>query len=234
MAMEYWNRAWLGIVVVLIALPVWRPASADVDTALQAKGWLEVSFDGKALNRFAVDAESGVVVQSEDSVSLLQKPVDVDLEATPHLTWRWQVISPAPPTDLSIKGGDDRSLAIYVAFPFVPEEASAMERMKRAIVEKIVGKEAPGRVLMYVWGGLGERGARIKSPYVGDAGMITILRPTHTELNAWFEETINVVEDYRRTFGTEPPNPISIAIGADTDDTLTYVEGSVAYLNFVP
>ena len=223
------GRVWLGV----LALSAGFPALADVDATLLAEGWREVVFDGKIPNRFAPAEGGGVVVESDGSVSLLERSLDVDLGATPLLSWRWRVDEQAPPTDLTVKGEDDRSLALYVAFPFVPEEAGAMERMKRAIVENVVGKEAPGRVLIYVWGGEGERGNHVESPHLGQSGISTILRPAGTEAGFWFEELVDIAEDYRRTFGSEPPDPMSIAIGADTDDSRSKAKGFVTDLVFV-
>ncbi|MDH3664187.1 MAG: DUF3047 domain-containing protein, partial [Alphaproteobacteria bacterium] len=175
----------------------------------------------------------GISVESEGSVSLLEKSVTVDLEASPMLAWRWRVTMPAPPTDLATKGEDDRSLALYVAFPFVPEEAGVMERLKRAVVENLAGEEAPGRVLVCVWGGDGARGDRLQSPHLGDSGMMTILRPTNTKPGVWFDETIDVAEDYRKAFASEPPDPMSLAIGADTDDTMSKSRAVITDLAFV-
>ncbi|MGI9499750.1 MAG: DUF3047 domain-containing protein [Geminicoccaceae bacterium] len=222
-------RAVLVVLVLLMDLP----ALAEVDEALLTDGWSEVLFDGKAPNRFEAFGEDGVAVISERSVSLLQKSLSVDLQKNPVLTWRWQVTIAAPPTDLGVKGGDDRSLALYVAFPFVPEEAGVMERMQRAIVEKTIGKRAPGRVLIYIWGGEGKRDDRMFSPYMDDAGMMTILRPASTETGRWQSEGVDIAEDYRRSFGTEPPDPMSIAIGADTDDTESMVRSMIVDLAFI-
>lgn len=225
----YLNRAWLSIFALLASLPV----LAQVDEALLAEGWSEVIFDGKAPNHFVSHASGGVTVMSNQSVSLARQPLSVDLEKTPYLAWRWRVESQVPPTDLSTKGEDDRSLALYVAFPFVPEEATLMERMKRAVVETAAGEEAPGRVLTYVWGGDGERFDRVQSPYLGASGIITILRPAHSDEGVWFDEIIDVADDYRQTFGSDAPDPISIAIGADSDDTSSEAKGVIADLSFV-
>lgn len=222
-------RAWLGVFVLLLGIPA---LAMNVDSTLIADGWSEITFDGKTPNRFVPDQSGGVAVKSEESVSLIQRQLDVDLDETPFLSWRWQVAKAAPATDLGIKGEDDRSLALYVAFPFVTEEATAFERMRRAIVEKVAGKEAPGRVLTYVWGGSRERGEQVKSPYLGQSGMITILRPASTEASTWFEEIVDLKGDYLRTFGSKAPDPISIAIGADTDDTESMAEGVITNLNF--
>ena len=223
------RRAWLVGLGLLISLP----ALAAVDQALVSDGWQEITFDGKTPNRFRADAAGALLVESDRSVSLLQMPIDVDLEATPLLSWRWRVEQPAPPTDLGVKGEDDRSLALYVAFPFQPEDASAFERMKHALLENLAGEDIPGRILAYVWGGEGERGDRVISPHLGDAGIITILRPAGSGTGIWQEERVDVAEDYRRTFGSEPPDPISLAIGADTDDTRSAALGVIADLEFI-
>ncbi len=229
MALRDLGRVWL----VGLALLVGLPALAGVNEALLAEGWSEVLFDGKTPNHFAPDGSGGIAVVSEGDVSLLQRPVSVDLKRNPVLTWRWRVDQAAPPTDLSLKGGDDRSLAVYVAFPFQPEEASLMERTKRAVLESLVGEEAPGRVLVYVWGGKGKRGDHVPNPYLGEAGMTTILRPADSATGVWQEESIDVAEDYRNSFASEPPDPVSIAIGADSDDTMSKIQAFITDLTFI-
>lgn len=209
-------------------------AFADVDQPLASEGWQEMPFDGKAANRFTLTKDGALQVDSNSSVSVLQKSVTVDIETKPILRWRWCVTEPAPATDLAIKGEDDRSLAVYVAFPFVPEEASAFQKMERRIVEKTAGPDTPGRILMYVFGGKRDRGTIVESPHLGEAGMMKILRPAAgTPAGEWFEETVDIAKDYRKAFGTEPPPPMSLAISADTDDTESRSRGLVMDLGFV-
>ncbi|MGI9452129.1 MAG: DUF3047 domain-containing protein [Geminicoccaceae bacterium] len=208
-------------------------AIADVDGRLQALGWDELLFDNKPPNQFISGGHGEIEVSSQSSVSLLKMPLTIDVETQPVLRWRWRVANAAPATDLSVKGADDRSLAIYVAFPFVAEEATTFERFKRKLVEATAGKEAPGRVLTYVWGGDSDRGAIIESPYLGDSGMMTILRSTDAQTDQWFTETIEIADDYQNAFGTLPPDPLYIAIGADTDDTNSIAKGFVTDLEFL-
>ncbi len=170
---------------------------------------------------------------SSDSVSTLYKPLDVDLGQRPILRWRWRVDQAAPTTDLAVKGEDDCSLALYVGFPYRPGEASLLDRMKRPLVESWAGADAPGRVLRYVFCGRGERGELVKSPYLGDAGIIKILRPADSPTGQWFEEQVDVAADYQQTFGEPPQNPSQIAIQADTDNTHTTSRALVADLAFV-
>ena len=45
-------------------------------------------------------------------------------------------------TDVSKKGGDDRILAIYLAFPYQPEFASFKEKLLRPLVVASKGRDA--------------------------------------------------------------------------------------------
>ncbi|MGI9493295.1 MAG: DUF3047 domain-containing protein [Geminicoccaceae bacterium] len=222
------------VFALLISFLFWAgSAIADVDERLQAEGWDELIFDNKTANRFISGEHGEIEVKSESGVSLLKMPLTVDIKAQPGFRWRWRVVKGAPATDLSVKGADDRSLAMYVAFPFVAEGATTIERIKRKFVEARAGKDAPGRVLTYVFGGDGDRGAVIESPYLGNSGMMTILRSADAPTDQWFTETINLAEDYQRAFGTLPPDPLYIAIGADTDDTNSVAVGVVKDLEFL-
>ena len=175
-----------------------------------------------------------IEVISDDSVSTLYKPVNVDLEERPILRWRWRVDEAAPATDLSVKGEDDCSLAIYVGFPYQPEEASFLERMERQLVETWAGEDAPGRVLRYVFCGRHARGDVVDSPYLGSAGFVRVLRPADSPTGQWFEEQVDLAADYRQAFDEDPPDPTQIAIQADTDNTGSASRALVADLEFVP
>lgn len=221
-----------SLVTALVLFPQ-SVANASVDKVLEELGWTEMLFNDRSANRFTANESGGIDVASEGSASLLRMPVSIDIKTRPILNWRWCLTEAAPATPLSIKGADDRSLAIYIAFPFVPEEATTFERIARKIVEARAGKDAPGRVLMYVWGGEQARGTVVASPYLGTSGKMTILRPAKTPSHQWFQESINIADDYQKFFGTPPPNPLYIAISADTDDTKSTSRGVVLDLKFL-
>ncbi len=206
---------------------------AVVGPELQAEGWRELPNPNKAENVFATGPDGAIEVLSENSVSTLYRPIEVDIRERPVLTWRWRVDQPAPATDLSAKGEDDCSLALYVGFPFQPGEASFFERLKRPLVESWVGEDAPGRVLRYVFCGRHQRGEVVESPYLGSAGFMRVLRPTDAPVGEWFAEQVDLAADYREAFGEEPPNPTQLAIQADTDNTRSTSRAYVADLAFV-
>jgi hypothetical protein len=218
-----------------LLLPALAPgvAQAVVAPELVAKGWRELPNPNKPENVFSAGPGGAVEVVSRNSVSTLYRPVEVDLEQRPLLTWRWRVDEAAPATDLSAKGEDDCSLAVFVGFPYDPGQASWFERMKRPLVESWVGEAAPGRVLRYVFCGAHRQGATVASPYLGGAGTIRVLRSADSPTGEWLEERVDVLADYRTAFGEAPPDPTQVAIQADTDNTRSASRASVADLAFV-
>jgi Protein of unknown function (DUF3047) len=233
---ESWagGRAWLCLALVLLLILAPRLAEARVGPKLQAQGWRELANPNKAENAYRASPEGAIEVVSHNSVSTLYRPVDANLRERPTLTWRWRVEEPAPATDLSAKGQDDCSLAVYVGFPYSSDQASFFERLKRPLVETWAGEDAPGRVLRYVFCGRHQQGEVVESPYLGSAGFIRVLRPADSPTGKWFEEQVDLAADYRLAFGEEPPDPTQIAIQADTDNTRSQSRAFVAGLAFAP
>ena len=228
-----WRCAiWLLFLVPLgaFAAPaVTIPAGPD----LKAAGWRELEVSGKKANRFVGQPDGSIEVISSSSVSRLYRPLQVDLKATPELTWQWRVDEPVPPTDLTRKGEDDTALTVYVGFPWDPDRASFTERLKRPLVEALAGKDAPGRVLAYVFGGKQRRGEVVASPHLGSAGFMRVLQPANSPVGQWFEERVDLAKDYRQAFGENAPDPVQLAISADTDNTGSSSRGFVKGFAFL-
>jgi hypothetical protein len=211
------------------------PAAAETLPAgpdLAALGWEVFTFSGRAPDRFIGHDDGTIEVVSRNSISALYLPVEADLALTPCLSWRWRVDEAPPVTDLRRHGGDDRALAVFVSFPYEPGQAGFWEGLVRPVVELIYGKDAPGRVLSYVWGGKGRPGEVRKSAYLGAAGALVLLRPKAQPAGRWLDETVDVAADYRRVFDDAPLRPRQVAILSDTDDTRSRAHAYVADLRF--
>lgn len=211
-----------------------RSARAAVDPKLVALGWQELVFRDKPANSYALEPDGSIRIESRASVSVIWLDLPADPRATPILGWRWRIDEAVPPTDLSRKGGDDRSLAVYVAFAYAAERASLLERSVRAILRPLVERELPGRMLSYVWGGDGRSGGWFDNPYLPTGSRIRVLRGLGAPMGTWLEERVDIGSDFREAFGEEPTKVVQIGVSADSDDTLTAASARIGGFAWLP
>ncbi len=192
-------------------------------------GWERLDFDDVPSNTWA-EQNGALVVTADSSSSVLYTGTPATDNTV--LTWRWRVDQPVPATDLTRKGGDDRSLAVTVGFAYDPATASMSERMKRMVVEAVAGADAPGRVIEFVWGGNEAKGSLSQSPYSGNAGRIATLRTTADPSAQWVEERVDVAALYQQIWGETPPPVTRIGLIADSDDTKIVSKSQIADICF--
>ena len=230
------------IVKVRILLPVifilLEPISINADQVnnklpsdLIGKGWQEVVFEDKVSNEYSSCGEGCIRVVSQSSVSMVGRRVKKTLTSTSVLSWDWKILKPAPISDITLKGSDDRALALYITFPYDSETASLGERILRPMVELIEGENAAGRMLSYVWAGHGSREDMYRSPFHGAANVMIVKRNSSDPVGKWLHEKVNLVEDYERAFDSKPKEILELLIGADTDDLMNPSIGLVRNLN---
>ena len=167
-------------------------------------------------------------------VPLLYREVPPTEGKNQLLSWRWRVDKSMPPTDLALKGSDDRPLALHVWFPADPDRTGWWQRLSRVALDLAIDAPVPGKWLTYVWGGIGSRGDSLVNPYSGPDGVIYILRSGNAPTGRWFNETIDIAADFERAFDYPAPAPIYIAISADADDTESSSVALIADIRFTP
>lgn len=228
----------ISLVTGFLLVGLFNPHLVQAETSLSADlveaGWEEITFDDKRPNRHMACGADCIRVETDQSVSMIGRPVSVDLTANPVLHWEWRIDRPVVESDLSRKGGDDRAIAVYVAFTFDPDDASFGELLLRPIVELAQGADAPGRGISYAWAGYGEVGDTFESPYQEDSAAITMQRTGTDPVGEWLSESVNVVEAYRRVFGVDPVGVTHILLSADSDDTGNANGAEVRNLRFTP
>lgn len=183
-------------------------------------GWKEQGFLRLFSNDYILRGRQLDVI-SDGTVSLLWRPVDQANRSAMSASWAWRVREGVVPTDLTVKGGDDRNLSVY--FVFVdPDRAPALTgRNARRIL-----REDSVRALIYVWGGAHEIGSVLPSPY-SPRLRTKILRATDT---GQFRERVDLKRDFQVAFGAEPGVLVGLAISADSDDTDGQIVASIADL----
>lgn len=205
------------IALFLAAMPV---AAAAQDIAFDDR-WLEQRLSIFGSNQYTLDGDSLGVI-SDGTVSLIWTRLPEVMWRASVASWEWMVDRSVPPTDLTLKGGDDRNLSLY--FIFLPEEAA---RTATHVGPRALLDNPDARVLVYVWGGAYERGQILPSPYLGARGRSVVKRAAGEGVAA---ERVNLGRDYRRAFGEAPQRLVALAVSSDSDDTGTAVSASISQL----
>jgi len=167
--------------------------------------------------------------ESSASASAIVLKRTFDVRSYPLLRWRWKVDNVYRNAKGTQKEGDDYPIRIYVMFEYDPRQADLMERARYGAVKALYGKYPPHSSLNYVWASDPQAGAVIVSPFTDRARMI-VLERGGAKAGQWVEETVDIMRDYRRAFGYDPPGTASIAVMNDSDNT---GEASVSYVEFI-
>ena len=93
---------------------------------------------------------SALDVSSDASVSLFYRALPETVWRSSGASWDWQVSQSVPPTNLALKGGDDRNLALY--FVFLPQAEAERSRGKR--VTRLLSSE---NVTARIWARVARR-----------------------------------------------------------------------------
>lgn len=183
--------------------------------------WKTQRFSLFSSNKYGF-AGSSVSVASNGSVSLAYRSLPDSFWSSQNASWNWQVDEGVPGTDLRLKGGDDRNLALY--FVFLPQGEA--ERLRGGNVRDLLSND-DARVLIYVWGGDHNRGDLLESPYLGSRGKTIVLRGTGTGSAM---ENVSLSRDFQRAFGGRQTALVGLALSADSDDTDTRIRASLSGL----
>jgi hypothetical protein len=146
----------------------------------------------------------------------------------PRLRWRWRADSVYQKGDAGKKEGDDYPLRLYVLFAFEPGKASFREKVTFEAARLLHGEYPPHSALNNIWANRDHDEPYIPNAYTGRAMMIVKRGPG--DRGAWQEEGANIVDDYRRAFGKDPPETARVAVMNDSDNT---GEDSVSYIDYI-
>ena len=167
--------------------------------------------------------------ESKASASAIIYKGEFDVYKYPFIEWKWKVSDIIKNGDAKSKQGDDYSIRIYIAFKYDPEKASFGKRIKYNTAKILYGDYPPDSSLNYIWANKNHKEDVIPNAYTDQAQMI-LLQKGEANLDIWKIEKVNVVKDYVKAFGKEPPALASIIIMNDTDNTK---ESAVSYLDYI-
>jgi len=186
-------------------------------------------------NQYRVGREGGInalEVSVDRSMSLLMRPIAVDLAKTPILCWRWMVSGPVMNADMTRRSRDDYAARVYVGFDVPDAALSSATRMKLRMARSLFNKTLPDAALVYVWDNTHPVGTARKSSYTGRSQLV-VAESGAARAGRWVTERMNVAADLARGFPNEPGTPSQLAVAADGDNTNSSGRAAFADIHFV-
>ena len=171
---------------------------ADFENGLP-HGTKERRFSGQTEYRLVErEHRRALNAMANGSASGLIFPLRFDPAEWPWLEWQWMVNGTLKKGDGRFKHGDDYAARVYVIFPhWLPLRS---------------------RSINYIWANRLPQGTAQANPFTGNAMMLA-LRSGDSESGQWVAERRNLVDDYRRLFGEDPPDEALVAVMTDSDQT---------------
>ena len=200
--------------------PPWRVVQLDrkvPPTRYRISHWDDI---------FAIEASA------ERSMALLARPVEVDLNRTPVLCWRWRVDAPLVKADMATKAGDDYAARVYVSFAMPASELSFVTRTKLKLARSIYGDAVPDAAINYVWDNRYPVGTRKPNAYTDRTRMI-VAESGAANAGRWVVARHDVQQDVVAEFGSEQARLIQLSVAADTDNTGESARAGFADFHFV-
>ena len=165
------------------------------------------------------EGENSVLRADADaSASAIVHGARFDVRQFPVIRWRWKIERVLDKGDAKTRAGDDYPIRVYVIFQYDPETASLGERIKYGAARAVYGAYPPHSSLNYIWANRSYPEDVLANTYTDRARMF-LLQKGGVRAGGWVDEVRNILEDYRRAFGAEPPETASVAIMTDTDNT---------------
>jgi hypothetical protein len=228
-----------GVILILLLFLFEIPAfAAGPDIFLRENfddlaQWEPLAFPKiKAHSTYTLVREGGKSVlkaESRAAASAIVYRRSFNIYKNPRLRWRWKVEQLSDRGNPKEKAGDDYPIRVYVMFQYDPTRATLGERLIYNAAKALYDKYPPHSTVSYVWTGHNVPERIFVSPYTEKA-RIVILEKGKQRAGQWVEESVNVLEDYRRAFGKDPPAIAGLAVMSDTDNT---GENAVAYVDYI-
>ncbi|MDD5301902.1 MAG: DUF3047 domain-containing protein [Elusimicrobia bacterium] len=182
----------------------WEPLSFPKVPAHTTYEW---SASSSAIHAVAAKSASGLIFRHRGPVA--QAPI---------LRWRWKVAGTILKGDEREKAGDDYAARVYITFKYEPSRVGLATRLKYGAIKALRGEYPPHNAITYIWANKLAAGEDAPSPYTKRVMMVAV-RSGNSGAGEWRSEERDVLADYRRLFGSDPPPYEGIALMTDADDT---------------
>ncbi|MDD2499566.1 MAG: DUF3047 domain-containing protein [Geobacter sp.] len=163
------------------------------------KGWESKSFKGTT--DYLIVQEDGRTVlkaHAKSAASGLSKKFKFSPFTHRYIKWDWKVAGTIAGGNEKTKQGDDYAARLYVVFP-----GRFFWQM---------------RALNYIWANKLPKGEFVPNAFTSNA-MLLAVESGPSRAGQWVTEQRDILADFRKVFGEDPPDAGAIAIMTDTDNT---------------
>ena len=167
--------------------------------------------------------------ESNASASGLLLNKEFNVYDYPNVRWRWKIRNVYRKGNAGEKSGDDYPIRVYVIFKYDPAVASFGTKLKYGIAKAIYGEYPPHSSLNYIWESRTHDKNIIISPFASESKML-VLESGDENAGKWIEEKIDIIKDYKKAFGEDPPSIAGLAIMNDSDNT---GESSISHIDYI-
>jgi hypothetical protein len=234
--MKHTAKMILPLLILLLLLPALAAAQSAVllrEEFQDLTQWRPLTFPKiKEHSEYTIEhqgRESVLRAESRASASAIVYRKPFNVYDYPMLRWKWKVMSVYEKGNARTKEGDDYPLRIYVLFEYNPDKAGFYDAIKYGLAKTLYGEYPPHSALNYIWANRDDETGIITNTYASNARMI-VLQKGKKNLGRWIVEERNILDDYRKAFGTDPPAMATLGIMNDSDNTK---ESSVSYVGFI-
>ncbi len=160
------------------------------------------------------DGVPALEVKSATSISLLARPLEVDLQRTPVRCW-W-IDAPLKSADVTQRSGNDYAARLYMSLALPESEKSPGLRAQLRIPRTIWGPSVPDAAVNYVLDNRQPADTERPNAYTDRPAMVVLLSSA-ADTGAWVQERRNVGRDVTWFWGTLA-RPMQLAVTADTNN----------------
>ncbi len=165
-----------------------------------------------------LDGDVVVEAVSNAGASGLTREIRIDPKEFPIVEWRWRVSNLLTKGDPTRKDGDDYPARLYITFAYDPGRVGFLDQAKYQAAKLLYGAYPPYAGINYIWEGRAPKETILPNAYTDRVRMV-VVESGPGRLQQWVRVERNIVEDYRKAFGEEPPMISGVAIMTDTDNT---------------
>ena len=198
--------------------------------------WRVVQLDKKVLpTAYRIvrwDDVMAIEARADNSMALLARPVEVDLNRTPVMCWRWRVDAPLEKADMATRDGDDYAARVYVSFTMPTSELGLFTRAKLKLARSIYGDDVPDAAINYVWDNRYPVGTRKPNAYTERTRMI-VAESGDVNVGKWIVARHDVLQDVIAEFASDKAQLIQLSVASDTDNTGEKTHAGFADFHFV-